>query len=61
MPQIPPVTRHAALPQLWAAASLTVVMPTYNEVGSLAATCEHVLSLPLPRLRVRRTSPRTAR
>ena len=46
-------TRNAELPQPWAAVPLTVVMPTYNEIGSLAATCERVLSLPLPRLHLK--------
>jgi dolichol-phosphate mannosyltransferase len=41
------------LPQPWAAVPLTIVMPTYNEVGALAATCERVLSLPLPRLHLK--------
>jgi dolichol-phosphate mannosyltransferase len=52
MSQIP-AARHAVLPQPWAAAQLTVVMPTYNEVRTLAATCERVLSLPLPRLHLK--------
>lgn len=41
------------LPQEWASVPLTVVMPTYNEAGALAATCERVLSLPLPRLHLK--------
>ena len=45
--------RILGLPQPWAAAPLTVVMPTYNEVGALAATCERVLSLPLPKLHLK--------
>jgi dolichol-phosphate mannosyltransferase len=35
-----------ALPREWASAPLTVVMPTYNEVDSLTATCERVLHRP---------------
>jgi glycosyltransferase involved in cell wall biosynthesis len=41
------------LPEPWAAVPVTVVMPTYNEIGSLKATCERVLSLPLPRLHLK--------
>ncbi|MGD0555153.1 MAG: polyprenol monophosphomannose synthase [Streptosporangiaceae bacterium] len=47
------VKEDTALPQEWAATPLTVVMPTYNEAGSLATTCERVLSLPLPGLRLK--------
>jgi dolichol-phosphate mannosyltransferase len=46
-------TRRAGLPPAWAAAPLTVVMPTYNETGSLARTCQRVLELPLPRLHLK--------
>jgi GT2 family glycosyltransferase len=46
-------TRLPALPQRWAAVPLTVVMLAYNEIGTLAATCERVLSLPLPRLHLK--------
>jgi len=48
---------HLELPQPWADVPLTVVMPTYNEAGALAGTCERVLSLPLPRLHLRSLSP----
>jgi dolichol-phosphate mannosyltransferase len=47
------VQEETALPQDWALTPLTVVMPTYNEAGSLAGTCERVLSLPLPGLRMK--------
>ena len=53
MSQTYAVTRSTSLPQQWADTALTVVMPTYNEIGSLAATCERVLSLPLPRLHLK--------
>jgi dolichol-phosphate mannosyltransferase len=51
--QTSPATKHPELPQPWAAVPLTVVMPTYNEIGALARTCERVLSLPLPRLHLK--------
>jgi dolichol-phosphate mannosyltransferase len=41
------------LPAEWAAAPLTVVMPTYNEVDSLTIICERVLNLPLPGLHLK--------
>jgi glycosyltransferase involved in cell wall biosynthesis len=41
------------LPEPWTAIPVTVVMPTYNEIGSLESTCERVLSLPLPRLHLK--------
>jgi dolichol-phosphate mannosyltransferase len=41
------------LPEPWADIPVTVVMPTYNEIGSLESTCEGVLSLPLPRLHLK--------
>jgi dolichol-phosphate mannosyltransferase len=41
------------LPEPWAAISVTVVMPTYNEIGSLESTCQRVLSLPLPGLHLK--------
>ena len=41
------------LPEPWAAVPVTVVMPTYNEIRSLKASCERALSLPLPRLRLK--------
>jgi dolichol-phosphate mannosyltransferase len=44
---------HLELPQPWADVPLTVVMPTYNEAGALAGTCERVLRLPLPRLHLK--------
>jgi len=53
MPLASTATRHPGLPRPWAAVPLTVVMPTYNEIGSLAGTCERVLSLPLPRLHLK--------
>jgi dolichol-phosphate mannosyltransferase len=46
-------TRSAGLPPAWAATPLTVVMPTYNEAGSLARTCGQVLGLPLPGLHLK--------
>lgn len=46
-------TRRPSLPQPWATVPLTVVMPTYNEAGALAGTCERVLGLPLPRLHLK--------
>jgi dolichol-phosphate mannosyltransferase len=53
MSQLPAATRQTVLPESWAAIPLTVVMPTYNEVGALAATCERVLGLPLPGLHLK--------
>lgn len=46
----PAGTRDSELPPPWAGTPLTVVMPTYNEAGSLSQTCERLLSLPLPGL-----------
>lgn len=46
-------TREHTLPEEWAATPLTVVMPTYNEAGTLAASCLRVLSLPLPGLHLK--------
>ncbi|MFF9900210.1 polyprenol monophosphomannose synthase [Streptomyces longispororuber] len=40
------------LPDQWAAAPLTVVMPTYNEADSLPGVAEALLALPLPGLRL---------
>ena len=53
MSQTSAAIRHSGLPQPWAAVPLTVVMPTYNEIGALAGTCERVLSLPLSRLHLK--------
>lgn len=53
MSQTYAVTRYTELPPSWAATPLTVVMPTYNEIGALTATCERVLSLPLPGLHLK--------
>jgi dolichol-phosphate mannosyltransferase len=53
MSQTSAATRHPGLPQPWAAVPLTVVMPTYNEIGALADTCERVLRLPLSRLHLK--------
>jgi dolichol-phosphate mannosyltransferase len=41
------------LPEGWADSPLTVVMPTYNEIGSLESVVEQVLTLPLPGLRLK--------
>ncbi len=53
MSQTSTAARHPELPQPWADVPLTVVMPTYNEVGALAGTCERVLRLPLSRLHLK--------
>jgi dolichol-phosphate mannosyltransferase len=53
MSQTSAAIRHPGLPQPWADVPLTVVMPTYNEIGALAVTCERVLSLPLSRLHLK--------
>jgi dolichol-phosphate mannosyltransferase len=53
MPQAFAIPLPRELPQPWSATALTVVMPTYNEIGTLGGTCERVLSLPLPGLRLK--------
>jgi dolichol-phosphate mannosyltransferase len=40
------------LPELWASAAVTVVLPTYNEVGNLPTILDALFALPLPGLRV---------
>jgi len=45
-------TDSTALPPEWAAVPVTVVMPTFNEYGSLSGTAEQVLGLPLPGLQL---------
>ncbi|MGA4841543.1 polyprenol monophosphomannose synthase [Streptomyces sp. G45] len=40
------------LPEEWAATPLTVVMPTYNEAGSLPGMVDALMALPLPGLRL---------
>ncbi|SEK22230.1 dolichol-phosphate mannosyltransferase [Streptacidiphilus jiangxiensis] len=47
------MTIPAALPDDWADTPVTVVMPTYNEIGSLEATVEQVMALPLPGLHLK--------
>lgn len=42
----------ARLPEAWAATPLTVVMPTYNEAGSLPGMAEALMALPMPGLRL---------
>ncbi|WP_369216141.1 polyprenol monophosphomannose synthase, partial [Streptomyces flavofungini] len=42
----------ARLPESWAATPMTVVMPTYNEAGSLPGMAEALMALPLPGLRL---------
>ncbi|MCI3931076.1 polyprenol monophosphomannose synthase [Streptomyces sp. AN091965] len=40
------------LPEEWGATPLTVVMPTYNEAGSLPGMARALMALPLPGLRL---------
>ncbi|MEJ3743934.1 polyprenol monophosphomannose synthase [Actinomycetes bacterium KLBMP 9797] len=47
-----PPARPVELPAPWCDAALTVVVPTYNEVGNVPRLVERLLSLPLPGLRV---------
>jgi dolichol-phosphate mannosyltransferase len=41
------------LPEDWADTPLTIVMPTFNEYGSLPAAVERVMALPLPGLHLK--------
>lgn len=44
--------RAVRLPEPWASAAVTVVMPTYNEADNLPVVLDALFALPLPALRV---------
>jgi dolichol-phosphate mannosyltransferase len=44
--------RAVRLPEPWASAAVTVVMPTYNEADNLPTVLDALFTLPLPGLRV---------
>lgn len=47
-----PPGQPVELPDLWRDSRLTVVVPTYNEVGNVPRLLDRLLALPLPGLRV---------
>lgn len=47
-----PLAQPVELPAPWRDCALTVVVPTYNEVGNVPRLVERLLALPLPGLRI---------